>query len=65
MNQRMYILSMVSVVFIPLGFITGLLGINVAGIPGAESHYGFIIVCAMLLLIMIGYILVMRKIRWI
>ncbi|WP_119328635.1 zinc transporter ZntB [Cysteiniphilum halobium] len=65
MNQRMYILSMISVVFIPLGFITGLLGINVAGIPGAQSHYGFIIVCVILALIMVGYIAIMRKIRWI
>lgn len=41
LNQRMYILSIVAVIFLPLGFLTGLLGINVGGIPGANSPYGF------------------------
>ena len=29
--------------FLPLGFLTGLLGVNVSGIPGADSPYGFTI----------------------
>ena len=34
--------------FLPLGLLTGLLGINVGGIPGAESPLGFAIVCGLL-----------------
>ena len=41
-NQRMYVLPVVAVVFLPLGFLTGLLGVNVGGVPGAESPYGFV-----------------------
>lgn len=41
LNQRMYILSIVAVLFLPLGFLTGLLGINVGGIPGADNPYAF------------------------
>ncbi len=41
-NTRMYVLSVVAAVFLPLTFITGLLGMNVGGLPGLESPYGFI-----------------------
>jgi len=34
MNRNMYVLSVIAGIFLPLTLITGLLGINVAGIPG-------------------------------
>lgn len=37
LNTRMYVLSLVAAVFLPLGFLTGLLGINLGGIPGSEK----------------------------
>jgi zinc transporter len=40
-NQRMYILSIVAASFLPLALVTGLLGVNVGGMPGAENPYGF------------------------
>ena len=40
-NARMYVLSVVAAVFLPLTFITGLLGMNVGGLPGLESPVGF------------------------
>jgi len=48
MNQRMYVLSLVAAVFLPLGFLTGLLGINVGGIPGSENPQAFYIFIAIL-----------------
>lgn len=64
MDSRMYILSITAVVFLPLTFITGLLGINVGGIPGAQHQWGFAIVCA-LMAIMFGVTLfVLRKKNW-
>ncbi len=41
LNRRMYLLAIVTAVFLPLGLITGLFGINVGGIPMAESETGF------------------------
>lgn len=41
LNKRMYLLSIVAALFLPLGFLTGLLGINVGGIPGADNPMGF------------------------
>ena len=40
-NARMYVLSIVAAIFLPLTFVTGLLGMNVGGLPGLESPRGF------------------------
>lgn len=53
-NKRMYVLSVVAALFLPLGFLTGLLGVNVGGIPGAESPYGFA-VFILILVVMVGF----------
>lgn len=41
-NSRMYVLSVVAAVFLPLTFVTGLLGMNVGGLPGIDSPFGFL-----------------------
>jgi zinc transporter len=64
MNKAMYLLSIVAAIFLPLGLLTGLLGINVGGIPGAEFKWAFALVTAILLLIGIGLILWFKKIKW-
>ncbi len=51
MNRQMLVLSVVAAIFLPLGLITGLLGINVGGVPGAESPAAFWIVSGALLAI--------------
>ena len=42
-NTRMYVLSVVAAIFLPLTFVTGLLGMNVGGLPGVDSPKGFLI----------------------
>lgn len=51
LNRRMYILSLVAAVFLPLGLITGLLGVNVGGIPGTDYEWGFWVVTGLLVLL--------------
>jgi zinc transporter len=41
LNRNMYRLSLITAVFMPLTFITGLFGMNVGGIPGGDSISGF------------------------
>ena len=41
-NSRMYVLSVVAAVFLPLTFVTGLLGMNVGGLPGLDNPRGFL-----------------------
>lgn len=64
MNIRMYVLSMVAAIFLPLGFLTGLFGINVGGIPLAESPQGFVDIVLILLAITLIQVLLFRWRRW-
>lgn len=64
MNNRMYVLSLVAAVFLPLGFLTGLLGINVGGIPGAEYAYGFEVVILFLIVLVALQIWLFKRRRW-
>ena len=51
MNRNMMILSVVAAIFLPLGFLTGLFGINVGGMPGVDSDGAFwmvVVVCGLI-----------------
>ena len=64
LNQGMYRLALVTTIFLPLTFVTGLLGINVAGIPSAESPTAFLVVCLMLVGVTLGEIWLFFKMKW-
>ena len=64
MNKAMYVLSIVAAIFLPLSFLTGLLGINVGGIPGAENKWAFLFVTFLLIVIALLLIGIFRRIRW-
>lgn len=64
MNKNMYVLSVIAAIFLPLGFLTGLLGINVGGIPGADNGAAFLIFCVMLISIVIAQIILFKKMKW-
>ncbi len=65
MNRRMYILSVVAVIFLPLSFITGLLGINVGGIPGANYEWAFLLVSKGLLILLLSMLWLFHRKKWI
>jgi zinc transporter len=64
MNRAMYTLSIVAAIFLPLGLLTGLLGINVGGIPGTESPWAFMIVTVFLVVLAIVLIAWFKKLKW-
>ncbi|GAA0792687.1 zinc transporter ZntB [Marinobacterium sediminicola] len=64
LNQRMYVLSIISAIFLPLGFLTGLLGINVGGIPGADNENAFLMFLGALTLMVAGLFWLFRRWRW-
>lgn len=63
MNRNMLILAVVAAIFLPLGLLTGLLGINVGGIPGAETGWAFWGVCLLLGLTTAFQLWLYRKLR--
>jgi len=64
MNRTMYHLTVVASIMLPLGFLTGLLGINVGGIPGGENPWGFAAVCAILAAVVAVQVVLFRRLRW-
>ncbi len=63
-NKNLYLISIISVIFLPLSFITGLLGINVGGIPGANAENGFLIVSGIILVMAIVQGIIMKVFKW-
>jgi zinc transporter len=61
-NSRMLVLSIVAAIFLPLSFLTGLMGMNVAGLPGTVSPWSFWIV-VLLMLAAAGVIMIIFRIR--
>lgn len=64
-NKKMYILSIISAIFLPLTFLTGLLGINIGGIPGAQDEDAFYIFSGILLIIVTIQFYIFKKRKWI
>ena len=64
LNSRMYVLSIVTAIFLPLGFFTGLLGVNVGGIPGATYKWAFLILLLLLLCVCLCQFFYFRKKDW-
>ncbi len=64
-NRNSYILSIVAAIFLPLGFITGLFGVNVGGMPGVDNPAAFTILCVSMAVISLASLVVMRWLKWI
>lgn len=64
MNQTMLVLAAATVVFLPLTVISGILGMNVEGIPFHDSPYAFWAVTALLAALGTAIFLFMRKKKW-
>lgn len=64
MNQTMLVLAAATVVLMPLTVISGILGMNVAGIPFADSPYAFWFVCGGLVAMGIAIYVFMKKRKW-
>jgi zinc transporter len=64
LNQRIYVLTLISGIMLPLTFLTGLLGVNLEGIPGAKNPWAFTFFCVLLGIIGICQYFIFRRLRW-
>ena len=65
MNRNMMILSVVAAIFLPLGLISGMFGINVGGMPWTDSPNGFWIVTAMVIIVAVLQLILFKILKWI
>jgi zinc transporter len=64
LNERLYLLAIISGLFLPLGFLTGLLGVNLGGIPGADSDTAFAFFLGGLSVVTAGLVYLLKRKRW-
>lgn len=60
-----YVLSVVAAVFLPLGFLTGLFGVNIAGMPGLNHPWAFAALCLAMVVLALGMIVLIKWRRWV
>ena len=64
LNDITYIFSVAATIFLPLSFLTGLMGINVGGMPGVDSGDAFWAFSGLCVLIVAVQVFVFKKWKW-
>lgn len=65
MNEVMKVLTVISTIFIPVTFIAGVYGMNFEYMPELKSPYGYWVIWAVMLTMMLFMLLYFRKKKWI
>ncbi|WP_462320540.1 CorA family divalent cation transporter [Halochromatium sp.] len=63
-ERRLFSLTVITAVFLPLTFITGLLGVNLAGIPDANDPWSFLILVVFLIGLVAAQIWLLHRKGW-
>ncbi|SFN92779.1 zinc transporter ZntB [Xenorhabdus japonica] len=64
MNRRIYMMSLLTMIFLPTTFLTGLFGVNLGGIPGNKYQFGFGLFSFLLSLLMVVFAWWLRRSKW-
>ncbi len=64
MNKTMYMLTLVASILLPPSLLTGLLGINVGGMPGVDSPIAFTLVVIAILALAAFEVWLLKRLRW-
>ncbi len=64
LNQSSYVFAVVSTIFLPLNFVTGLFGADLLGLPFADATNGFWVLVGLCLLMSVGLVAVFRWFKW-
>jgi len=64
-NRKLYLFTLVTIVFLPLSFLTGVFGMNVGGLPWTDTARGFVYAVGLMAVMGVGAGLVMVWRRWV
>ena len=65
LNEVMKVLTVISTIFIPLGFLAGLYGMNFSYMPELQFHYSYFILLSIMLALVVGMVYYFRRKGWI
>ncbi|RKS87373.1 zinc transporter [Orbus hercynius] len=63
-NKRIYLMTLVTLIFMPITFLTSLLGVNLAGIPFSEEYWGFGAFIGLIAVVCLGSIIWLKSKKW-
>ena len=64
LNQIMKVLTIVTVIFVPLTLLVGIYGMNFENIPELKSQYGYFILLSVMFSVASGLLYLFRRVRW-
>ncbi|MEQ5769144.1 hypothetical protein NFH98_16275 [Halomonas sp. H33-56] len=64
-NRNTYLLSIISGIFLPISFLTGLLGVNIGGMPGVDNPMSFALFCTFMVVLVAVELVVLKRWRFI
>lgn len=64
MNEVMKVLTIISTIFIPATFVVGVYGMNFDYMPELKTKYGYFIVWAIMIAIMVGQLAYFKRKKW-
>ena len=65
MNEIMKVLTIMSAIFIPITFIAGMYGMNFVNMPELEYKNGYFIVLGVMVVVLIGMLVFLKRKKWI
>ena len=60
-NARMFLFTVVAVIFLPISFVTGLFGVNVQGMPGVNEPLAFWLLLETLTALSMGSAILLKR----
>src|SRR5699024_2487487 len=64
LNERIYLMTLIALIFMPVMGLTSLFGVNLGGIPGSDSPWAFGLFILLLVMLMGLMIYILKKKRW-
>lgn len=64
LNQIMKVLTIVTVIFVPLTLLVGIYGMNFEYIPELKSEHGYFILLTVMISIAVGLLFLFKRVRW-
>ena len=64
LNKRLNLLTILSTIFLPLSFYTGLFGMNFDDVPFLNNHHGFWVFTVLTIVTAVGMYIYFKRNKW-